>query len=403
MQKSKGRLPLLVLLRTGQEYAFINPIIEVTNVSIPVYILSGFLGSGKTTLLIRLLEESVRRRLVPAILMNELGREDVDGAIIQEQLRLPVTRLLDGCVCCSKRSEVEQCLNELAARKPDLIFMELTGVAEPAQLRAMFDSPARTLPEELQLERILSVADAGSFLQYNSIFSADRQLVRLLRGQLAAADLVLINKRDLVTDSELGKITRAVRKCNPYAALLPTVRCAIDAASLLHSVHPQEALPDRGASEPKAALTDQRLYGSACEIDQGKKAPPENNPAGATSSLTPLPVLKSNLNPAGADSDSDGPSGTGIRSITLTMPMDAKEADQARIEAFLSGMGDSLLRAKGYFRQSSGALLLQHSGGRAEWQGSSYPGKPYLVLIGKGLQEDAIKEQWRLLFSTSGD
>ena len=202
--------------------------------SIPVYILSGFLGSGKTTLLIRLLEESVRRRLVPAILMNELGREDVDGAIIQEQLRLPVTRLLDGCVCCSKRSEVEQCLNELAARKPDLIFMELTGVAEPAQLRDMFESPGRTLPEELQLERILSVADAGSFLEYNSIFSADRQLVRLLRGQLAAADLVLINKRDLVTDSELrqdhpsGPKMQSVRSPAPNRALRH--RCRFPAA-----------------------------------------------------------------------------------------------------------------------------------------------------------------------------
>ena len=121
--------------------------------------------------------------------------------------------------------------------------------------------------------------------------------------------------------------------------------------------------------------------------------------------MTPLPVLKPNLAPAAADSspDSDGPSGTGIRSITLTVPMDAQPADAARIEAFLSGMGDSLLRAKGYFQQSSGAVLLQFSGGRAEWQSSSYPGKSYLVLIGKGLQETAIQEQWSLLFSTSGD
>ncbi|MBW7459833.1 GTP-binding protein, partial [Paenibacillus sepulcri] len=74
--------------------------------TIPVMILSGFLGSGKTTLLLRLLEEARIRGIRPGILMNELGKQDVDGNILSEQLGVQVEKLLDGCVCCSKKEEL---------------------------------------------------------------------------------------------------------------------------------------------------------------------------------------------------------------------------------------------------------------------------------------------------------
>lgn len=70
---------------------------------IPVIMLSGFLGSGKTTLLLSLLKESKRRGLNPGIIMNELGAKDVDGYILQESTGTRVEKLLDGCICCSRK------------------------------------------------------------------------------------------------------------------------------------------------------------------------------------------------------------------------------------------------------------------------------------------------------------
>ncbi|MGU3473895.1 CobW family GTP-binding protein [Paenibacillus sp. D51F] len=344
--------------------------------TIPVFILTGFLGSGKTTLLLNLLVETDRRGLKPGILMNELGREDVDGAIVQEKISLPVQKLLDGCICCTKRSEVEASLKQLAAGEPDLIFMELTGVADPAELVAMFSPCNDELPPGLELERVLTVVDASRFQEHNSRFSAERQLVRLLRSQVSEADIVLMNKSDLAPAGELDKVQKSLRKLNGKAALLPSVRCSMDVASLLHSVHPRPQAPDprqaaagagvrpAGGLHPSraATLTPFRMASPAA-AHQGH---PEGNPAAA------------------------------IRSLTLPMP-ESMQLDAEAVETFLARHEACLLRAKGHLVVGGRMLLLQFSSGRAEWSPSNYPGKPYLVLIGTDLPELRLAEEWKLL------
>ncbi|SDT56741.1 GTPase, G3E family [Paenibacillaceae bacterium GAS479] len=356
---------------------------------IPIFIVSGFLGSGKTTLLLRLLEESARRGIGAALLMNELGKADVDGSMVAEQLRLPVEKLLDGCICCTKKSEVETSLLRLAAGKPDVLFLELTGVADPAELRGLLRPGSRAAAAGLQLAAVLNVVDVGTFSAFNSRFSSDRELVRTLRGQVAAADLILLNKADTADSATILKVRRAIRKQNNSAALLETIRCNIDVRSLLHGVHPQAATSSMCASEQ--TLTKENPS-SAPSASAARKLDLSGIPESAATGIgNPSPFRM-----ASDSSSSSGFSGGALRSVTLTASEGAGLTKE-QVENFLLQQGSALIRAKGYVRSGGQTLLVQHAAGRTEWQPSTYPGQPYLVLIGTGLSEQQLQESWAAL------
>lgn len=153
----------------------------------PVIVLSGSLGSGKTTLLIRLIEEAKRRGLRPGVLMNELGKYDVDGHIVGDtDSGIPMEKLLDGCICCSKKGELVGCIGSLLWRIPDVIFIELTGVVNPEEIADTLTEPE--LIDKVTLHRIVTILDAENSLDYNSIFAFDKALVHTLRRQMEVAD-----------------------------------------------------------------------------------------------------------------------------------------------------------------------------------------------------------------------
>ncbi len=204
---------------------------------IPVMILSGFLGSGKTTLLLTLLKESKVRGLNPGVVMNELGKRDVDGYILQEHTGTTVEKLLDGCVCCSRKEDLPRSLNALMARRPDIIFVELTGVADPEEIAKSLQSPP--LNERLVLHYTVTVLDAENVLEYNSRFSADKQLIRTLRKQLSGADLLIVNKSDLVEPETLWRIEKTVRKYNADSEIVFTHYSEINLAPLLAGITQQ--------------------------------------------------------------------------------------------------------------------------------------------------------------------
>ncbi|OXM16537.1 GTP-binding protein [Paenibacillus herberti] len=354
---------------------------------IPVFIVSGFLGSGKTTLLLRLLEESARRGIGAALLMNELGKVDVDGSMVAEQLRLPVEKLLDGCICCTKKSEVEASLLRLAAGKPDVLFLELTGVADPAELRGLLRPGSTAAAAGLQLAAVLNVVDAGTFSAYNSRFSSDRELVRTLRGQVTAADLILMNKADTTDSATILKVRRAIRKQNNSAALLETIRCNIDVRSLLHGVHPRTSTSSTSAAEQPLTKENPSSTISALATQKLDLAA---IPELATTNIdNPSPFRM-------ASESGNGFSGGALRSVTLTASVET-DLTKEQVEHFLLQQGSSLIRAKGYVRSRAQTLLVQHAAGRTEWQPSTYPGQPYIVLIGTGLSEQQLQESWAAL------
>lgn len=337
--------------------------------SIPVVILSGFLGSGKTTLLLRLLAESNARGLRPGILMNELGKRDVDSEILREQGDPAVSRLLDGCVCCSKKSELAAGLDTLIRTKPDLLFIELTGVANPEEVADALTEPG--LLGKVRIRQIVTLLDAEHLLEYNSVFSADKELVRTLRRQIEVADRIVVNKTDLVSPSVLAKIDKTVRKLNGRAVLEHTVRGALDPELVLGGIQP-------GASS------------AAVPVRQGSGLRPER-----TGRTAPAARVQ-----AGAPEEPPrAPSFSRVRTLTLEFPQGGVLL-RKELERFLARLGRPLLRAKGYAAcTGEGMLLLQFAGGRAEWSRARYEGEPHLVLIGLELDEEIVRREWQRLLA----
>jgi G3E family GTPase len=180
----------------------------------PIALISGALGSGKTTLLRRILGNSDRRL---AVLMNEFGEIAIDSRVL-EGANLRVIELAGGCVCCELTGEFEAAVNEIIERfQPEMIVVEATGVAETDALAYEVQD---NLPQ-LRLNSVIHIFDAFASLEHPEVgYTA--------RSQLQQADLVLVNKIDLVDPSVLGAVEDQVRKYNGRARLHRCVRCEID-------------------------------------------------------------------------------------------------------------------------------------------------------------------------------
>lgn len=180
----------------------------------PIALIAGSLGSGKTTLLRRLLETPERRF---AVLMNEFGEIPIDSKVLEGK-NVDIVELAGGCVCCSLTGELEAAVDEiLETVRPEYIVLEATGVAEADAL--VYEVEDR-IPR-VRLDSVLCIVDAYATARYPSIGYAGR-------SQLETADIVLVNKVDLVTPKELEGVVARIREYNPTAALLKTVRCAGD-------------------------------------------------------------------------------------------------------------------------------------------------------------------------------
>ncbi|HEY0826549.1 MAG TPA: GTP-binding protein [Bacilli bacterium] len=332
---------------------------------IPVVVLSGFLGSGKTTLLLRLLQEAHKRGLTSAVLMNELGKNDVDGHLIMNFMpELIVDKLLDGCICCSKKSEVTGCIENQLLQNPDVIFIELTGVANPEEIVDCLTEPS--IRNKVYLKQIITLLDAENLLDYNSIFSSDKQLVHTLRRQIEVADLLLINKMDLITPAIAAKIEKALRKLNAQSKLLFTTQSNIEMEGIFAGLEPLL-----------------------------KQAPIKQSP---------FHVLKPEPKP-GHSHHTHEAHHSGEQQVemsysrvqTLTLPMAQTYAtSSSRIEKFLKTWGSQLLRAKGYLSvtNSKGVFLMQFAAKRITWEPVDYMGEQYVVMIGIDLDTQKIHHEW---------
>ncbi|MFP5486905.1 MAG: CobW family GTP-binding protein [Acidimicrobiia bacterium] len=158
---------------------------------IPFTLLGGYLGAGKTTLLNRLLTTAEGRRIVA--LVNDVGAVNVDAALVAEHDGATLT-LTNGCVCCALGDDLVTALEQVRAMTPppDQVVMELSGVGEPARLAPWADTTG------FRLDGIVVLADADQIVEL-----AERRYVGdTISAQLAAADLVLLTKTDLVDDPE---------------------------------------------------------------------------------------------------------------------------------------------------------------------------------------------------------
>ncbi|MGA0173640.1 MAG: CobW family GTP-binding protein [Phycisphaerales bacterium] len=184
---------------------------------IPVTIITGFLGSGKTTLLNHILSEPHGRRV--AVLINEFGDVDIDGSLVVSADR-DMMELSNGCICCSMNDGLIAALERLLAREApfDYLVIETTGIADPVPVATTFMRPE--FAPRMRVDSILSLADAEHF-------ALDRFEDPAARNQIRYADVVLLNKGDLVGPARLDEVEGTIRALNPHARILRTERSRV--------------------------------------------------------------------------------------------------------------------------------------------------------------------------------
>jgi len=213
---------------------------------IPVTLIGGYLGAGKTTLVNHLLRERGERRI--AVLVNDFGELPIDDALIESRDG-PLLQLAGGCVCCSFGSDLMAALQQMLALqpRPEHILIETSGVALPAAVARMLG-----LLPGLRLDAQLVLADAETLRRH----AADRYVGELVREQLQSADLVLLNKTDLVTEAGLAPLCEWLRAVAPRSRVLCCQQAQLP-PELLLDVGTLSAGPRRPAAVPDAgALFD---------------------------------------------------------------------------------------------------------------------------------------------------
>jgi G3E family GTPase len=191
---------------------------------IPVTVLTGYLGAGKTTLLNRILSQDHDQKF--AVIVNEFGQIGIDNDLVvgaDEE----VFEMNNGCICCTVRGDLIRIIEGLLKRrgKFDAILVETTGLADPAPVAQTFfvDADVR---EAARLDAVVTIADA-------------KWLTERLRdapeakNQIAFADVIILNKTDLVDADALREIEAHIRAINPYAKLHTTVNCAVPLDAVL--------------------------------------------------------------------------------------------------------------------------------------------------------------------------
>lgn len=179
---------------------------------IPVTVLTGFLGSGKTTLLNRILSENHGQRI--AVIENEFGEIGVDQELVINADE-EIFEMNNGCICCTVRGDLIRILGNLVRRRDqfDRVILETTGMADPGPVAQTFfvDEDIR---EAFELDGIITLVDAKHISQH---WDDSDEVV----AQVAFADRILLNKIDLVSESELAAVQERIKRINGLASVLP--------------------------------------------------------------------------------------------------------------------------------------------------------------------------------------
>jgi G3E family GTPase len=195
-----------------------------TSEKIPVTVLTGYLGAGKTTLLNRILSEPHGKKY--AVIVNEFGEIGIDNDLVvgaDEE----IFEMNNGCICCTVRGDLIRILDGLIRRKGnfDAIIVETTGLADPAPVAQTFFMD-ETVGRRTKLDAVVTVADA-KWLNERLKDAPEA------KNQIAFADVILINKTDLVSSEQLTEVEARIRGINPYAKLHKTERAKIPLDAVL--------------------------------------------------------------------------------------------------------------------------------------------------------------------------
>ncbi|WP_190278594.1 CobW family GTP-binding protein [Sulfurospirillum multivorans] len=213
----------------NESMAFLKPSISQRKIKPTLVVVTGFLGSGKTNFLQNYIEYETEKNHFIGIIQNEIGKTGLDGKLVDYDYSL--VEIDEGCVCCSLSGQLRMGVNTLMKKTtPDTILLETTGVANPFNLL----SELHELEDLVDLEAIVTVVDGT-----NALFLAKEY--RIFIDQIRSADIILLNKTDLMSATEIEKVEQFLYENNRCAKVIQTVQCDIHPNALRLSLNASTA------------------------------------------------------------------------------------------------------------------------------------------------------------------
>ncbi|MCP4695096.1 MAG: GTP-binding protein [Desulfobacterales bacterium] len=308
---------------------------------IEIILLSGFLGAGKTTLLKQILSRT-EDLSDTAVLVNEFGEVGVDGALLKDS-GSEVVELASGCICCTLMGDLRKTLKIIRDQyHPRRILIESSGVADPESIASVLQEPE--LGESMALKKIITVLEAD-------LWEAREAFGRLFYSQLGMADLILLNKIDLIDKERIPLFLKEIHETVPDSRVVPVIHCHVDPETLWTAAKPR--LP---------GLKPIHFFKQA-SLDGGAE---KSGPARGAKSL------------AGAEN-------------FVSFSFQSEEPlDEAGFKRFVEELPWEVFRMKGPVRFESGTKMVNFVGGKSEWTPWDDDSDTRLAFIGWDIDGEKI-------------